>query len=261
MAELEKVSYPKPCADFIYDTFNEFVARHPWVARESIRPKSIVRDMVERFAVFNDYVKEFALARSEGVLLRYLVQAYKMLVQTIPDAAKTDELHDIIAYARVMVAQVDNSLLQEWERMLHPPEVVAAGRRDPPEAPRRGPQGVRRPRPRRAAHPRAGPRPARMGRRRRRRARCPGRPVDPRPHRGRDGRLLPAEYPELRWDHEARFPKFTLLTATGDRVWRVRQVMVDPEGDNAWALEGDIDLRDDPVPRGPAGHPANDRRL
>jgi hypothetical protein len=59
------------------------------------------------------------------------------------------------------------------------------------------------------------------------------------------------EYPELRWGHEARFPKFTLLTATGDRTWRVRQVMVDPEGDNAWALEGDIDLRDTPFPEGP----------
>jgi hypothetical protein len=251
MAELEKVSYPKPCADFIYDTFNEFVARHPWVARESIRPKSILRDIVERFAVFNDYVKEFALARSEGVLLRYLVQAYKMLVQTIPDAAKTDELHDIIAYARVMVAQVDNSLLQEWERMLHPPDVVAAEAGETRlkhlgEDPKAFAARVRaelhtlvralalREWDDAAAGVRAAP----------------------------DDAWTPArleaamaeyfhEYPELRWGHEARFPKFTLLTATGDRTWRVRQVMVDPEGDNAWALEGDIDLRDTPFPEGP----------
>ena len=251
MAELEKVSYPKPCADFIYDTFNEFVARHPWVARESIRPKSIVRDMVERFAVFNDYVKEFALARSEGVLLRYLVQAYKMLVQTIPDAAKTDELHDIIAYARVMVAQVDNSLLQEWERMLHPPEVVAT---EPGETRLKhlgeDPKAfaarvraelhtlVRALALREWDDAAAGVRAA------------PDDPWTPARFEAAMAEYF-SEYPELRWGHEARYPKYTLLTATEDRVWRVRQVMVDPEGDNAWALEGDIDLRNDPFPEGP----------
>jgi superfamily II DNA/RNA helicase len=79
--------------------------RHPWVARESIRPKSVVRDMAERYAAFNDYIKEFSLARSEGVLLRYMMQAYKMLVQSVPEAAKTDELHDIIGFLRAMVLE------------------------------------------------------------------------------------------------------------------------------------------------------------
>ena len=31
MAELEKVEYPKPNRDFVYATFNEFAAKHPWV--------------------------------------------------------------------------------------------------------------------------------------------------------------------------------------------------------------------------------------
>lgn len=251
MAELEKVSYPKPCADFIYDTFNEFVSRHPWVARESIRPKSIARDMAERFAAFNDYVKEFSLARSEGVLLRYLVQAYKMLVQTVPDAAKTDELLDIIAFLRTMVATIDTSLIQEWERMLHPPEAAAAA---PGEA--------------RLKH--LGEDPKSFAARVRAELHALVRALALREwddaaalvRRAPDDAWTPArfeaamaeyfrDYPELRWGHDARYAKYTLLTATDDRTWRVRQVMVDPEGDNLWAIEGDIDLRDDPFPDGP----------
>ena len=60
-----------------------------------------------------------------------------------------------------------------------------------------------------------------------------------------------AEYPELRYDHGARFPKFTLVEPEGDRQWRVRQTLLDPEDDNLWGLEGIIDLRDDPFPEGP----------
>ena len=44
--ELEKLEHPKPNREFIYETFNGFAARHPWVGQENIRPKSIVR--VER---------------------------------------------------------------------------------------------------------------------------------------------------------------------------------------------------------------------
>ena len=251
MTELEKVSYPKPCADFIYDTFNEFVARHPWVARESIRPKSVVRDMAERFAAFNDYVKEFSLARSEGVLLRYIMQAYKMLVQSVPDAAKTDELLDIIAFLRAMVLHVDTSLLQEWERMLHAPEVVAAEAgatrlKHLGEDPKTFAARIR-------AEMHALVRALALREWDDATAFVRQDPEDP----WRADRLEAAmveyyrEYPELRWGHEARFPKYTLITATGDRTWRVRQVLVDPEGDNAWALEGDIDLRSDPFPEGP----------
>jgi superfamily II RNA helicase len=250
MVELEKVSYPKPCADFIYDTFNEFVARHPWLSRESIHPKSIVRDMAERYAAFNDYVKEFGLQRSEGVLLRYLTQAYKTLVQTIPDAAKTDELHDLIAFLRAIVLHVDTSLLQEWERMLLPQV-------DAPEA------GVRRlehlgqdikpfaARVRAELH--ALVRALALGEWDDAVAGVRQDPDDP----WRADRFEAAmaayyrDYPELRWGHEARFPKYTLLESTGDRTWRVRQVLVDPEGDNLWALEGEIDLRQDPFPEGP----------
>src|SRR5260221_11465729 len=63
--ELDKLEWPKPLADFIYETFNAFAQRHPWVGQENIRPKSIARDLVEKFCSFHDYVRDYGLARSE----------------------------------------------------------------------------------------------------------------------------------------------------------------------------------------------------
>ena len=99
MAELDKVGWPKPNADLIYDTFNAYAAHHPWLGSENIRPKSIVRDMYERYLSFNDYIKEYGLSRAEGVLLRYLSEAYKTVVQTVPDACWNDDLIDVIGFA------------------------------------------------------------------------------------------------------------------------------------------------------------------
>jgi len=112
---LDKLEYPKPLREFIYDTFNEFSAHHPWVGTENIRPKSIARDMFERFATFHDYVREYGLQRSEGVLLRYLSDAYKTLAQTVPIEARSDELEDVLSHLRLELGSVDASLLEEWE--------------------------------------------------------------------------------------------------------------------------------------------------
>ena len=120
MIELEKLEWPKPLREFIYLSFNEFAQKHPWVGEENIRPKSVAREMVERFCSFNDYVRDYGLQRSEGVLLRYLGQVYKTLVQTIPEPLKTEPLDDIIVYFRAMIRQVDSSLLEEWESLKHP---------------------------------------------------------------------------------------------------------------------------------------------
>ena len=40
---------------------------------------------------FADYVRHYGLARCEGLVLRYLTDAYKALVQTIPEDAKTED--------------------------------------------------------------------------------------------------------------------------------------------------------------------------
>ncbi len=117
IAELDKMEYPKPNKDFIYDTFNAFARKHPWVGAENIRPKSVARDMYERFLSFSEYIREYGLERGEGVLLRYLSDVYKVLVQTVPASYRTPEVDELTVYFGAMVRQVDSSLLDEWERM------------------------------------------------------------------------------------------------------------------------------------------------
>ena len=120
LLELDKLEHPKPNRDFVYSTFNEFAARHPWIGQENIRPKSIVREMVENFFTFSDYIREYDLHKSEGVLLRYLMNVFKVLDHTVPDAAKNDLVREIELFLRTMIRQVDSSLLEEWEKMRDP---------------------------------------------------------------------------------------------------------------------------------------------
>lgn len=124
MMELEKVEHPKPMEEFIYETFEAFVATHPWVGNENIRPKSIAREMYELCFEFNDYVRLYGLSRSEGVLLRYLSQAYKAAVQTVPEEAWTEGFVDVLAYLHGVVTRTDSSLIQEWELLVSNPAEV-----------------------------------------------------------------------------------------------------------------------------------------
>ena len=120
MEELEKVEYPKPLRDFLYDTFNAFSEQHPWVEKENIQPKSIAREMFENFSTFSSYIKDYSLQRSEALLLRHLNGVYKVLSQTVPPSFKNEELIEMQDYLRDMIQRVDSSLLEEWERMRHP---------------------------------------------------------------------------------------------------------------------------------------------
>lgn len=124
IAELDKLEYPKPNREFIYETFNEFAAAHPWIGEENIRPKSIVREMFEMYMTFGEYVREYELQRSEGLLLRYLSEIYKVLVQTVPATAKDGQMEEIIDYLGVMVRQVDSTLLDEWEKLKNPGDPI-----------------------------------------------------------------------------------------------------------------------------------------
>ena len=118
--ELEKLEYPKPNREFVYSTFNAFADKHPWVGQENIRPKSIAREMFESFRSFSDYIRDYELQRAEGVLLRHLNSAYKVLAQTVPDSAKTEPVQEMELYLGTMLRQVDSSLLEEWEKMRDP---------------------------------------------------------------------------------------------------------------------------------------------
>jgi superfamily II RNA helicase len=124
IAELDKMEWPKPLRELIYESFNAFAAKHPWVGEENIRPKSIAREMMVEFCSFHDYVRDYGLQRSEGVLLRYLSQTYKALVQSVPEAARTDEVEDIIDQLRAMLRAVDSSLLDEWQSLRELPGVT-----------------------------------------------------------------------------------------------------------------------------------------
>jgi hypothetical protein len=111
--------------DFIYSTFNEFRKRAPW-APENVKPKSIAREMYEFCMGFSEYIKAYGLARVEGLLLRYLSEVYKVVAQTVPHLAKTPEIEDIEVYLSAIIRQVDNSLIEEWERMRHPEKFVVS---------------------------------------------------------------------------------------------------------------------------------------
>jgi len=117
MEELDKLEYPKPLRDFVYETFNAFADRHPWVGEDNIRPKSIAREMFEQFRSFAEYVLDYELQRSEGLLLRHLNSVYKVLSQTVPDGVKNDHVREMELYLRTLLRAVDSSLEEEWERM------------------------------------------------------------------------------------------------------------------------------------------------
>ncbi len=134
MEKLEQIEHPKPLREFLYEKFNAFSAAHPWVEKENIRPKSIAREMFERYQSFADYVREYGLQRMEGLLLRHLTQAWKVLSQTVPDSFKTPEVVEMEDYLRELIRGIDSSLLEEWERLKNP-DFVAVEAADKPARP------------------------------------------------------------------------------------------------------------------------------
>jgi superfamily II RNA helicase len=125
MELLEAVTWPKPLDELLEQAFETFAASQPWVRDFELSPKSVVRDLYERAMSFSDYVAFYQLGRSEGLVLRYLSDAYRAARQTIPDELKTDELQDIIEWLGELVRQVDSSLLDEWAALQNPAELVA----------------------------------------------------------------------------------------------------------------------------------------
>ncbi len=120
MELLEAVTWPKPLEELLAQSFEVFAASQPWVRDFELSPKSVVRDLWERAMSFADYVAFYQLGRSEGLVLRYLSDAYRAARQTIPDEAKTEELHDLIEWLGELVRQVDSSLLDEWAALQNP---------------------------------------------------------------------------------------------------------------------------------------------
>jgi superfamily II RNA helicase len=127
MELLDDVTYPKPLEELLEAAYEIYRRGHPWVGDYMVSPKAVVRDMFERAMTFGEYVQLYGLARSEGVVLRYLADAYKALRQTVPDEAKTEELIDLTEWLGELIRQVDSSLVDEWEKLSNPDEEEFAG--------------------------------------------------------------------------------------------------------------------------------------
>lgn len=117
MELLEQITYPKPLEELLSAAFETFSAAQPWIRDFELHPKAVVRDMYERAMSFGEYVAYYKIARSEGVVLRYLSDAYRAASQTIPEELKTEDLRDLIEWLGELVRQVDSSLLDEWEEL------------------------------------------------------------------------------------------------------------------------------------------------
>ncbi|TWD75224.1 helicase-like protein [Kribbella amoyensis] len=136
MELLEDVSWPKPLEELLSATFEMYRQSHPWIADTGLSPKSVVRDLFERAMTFGEFIGFYGLARSEGIVLRYLSDAYKALKQTVPPHKQSEELTDLIEWLGEVVRQTDSSLLDEWEELTNPaPEQAAVA--PEPAGPRR----------------------------------------------------------------------------------------------------------------------------
>jgi superfamily II RNA helicase len=140
MELLEQVTYPRPLAEPLEQALRLYREVHPWVLETDLSPKSVVRDMYEAGRTFTEFVAYYGVARSEGLVLRYLSDAYRALRQTVPERVKTDELDDIIEWLGETVRQIDSSLLDEWAALSDPESVAraaaAAAAGEPPTPPR-----------------------------------------------------------------------------------------------------------------------------
>jgi hypothetical protein len=119
---LDQIDYPKPLAELIDAAYEKYRTGNPWVTEFSVEPKSVIREMFSRAMTFSEYIAEYRLGRSEGVVLRYLTGGYRALKRTVPVSARTEQLTDIISWLGELVRGVDSSLLEEWEQLAHPDE-------------------------------------------------------------------------------------------------------------------------------------------
>ncbi|HEY2644620.1 MAG TPA: DUF3516 domain-containing protein [Galbitalea sp.] len=240
MELLEEVTHPKPLKEFLDAAFATYSASQAWVTDFELKPKSVVRDMYERAMTFGDYINYYSLARSEGLVLRYLSDAYRAARQTIPDEAKTEDLLDLIEWLGELVRQVDSSLLDEWDELVNPAELGPEGKPVLPPTP----PGV-------TTNPRAFRVLVRNELFRRVQLAAlekwdelgeldaaSGFSAD----RWADA-LDPYfdEYDFIGTDADARSSAMLQLTE-GPTEWFARQILADPEGDHDWAISATIDL-------------------
>jgi hypothetical protein len=120
MVLLEEVTWPRPLADVLEPAFEIYRESHPWLPVDALDPKSVVREMFEQGMSFTEFVTRYGIARSEGLLLRHLSDAYRTLRQTVPEAHRPPELGELLDWLGETVRQTDSSLIDEWEALADP---------------------------------------------------------------------------------------------------------------------------------------------
>ncbi len=250
IAALEGITWPQPFADQIVPAYALYVEQHPWMKGVGIRPKSVAREMAEAWMGFPEYVHELGLQRSEGVLLRYLSEVYKALVQNVPAELQDDGTAELTAWLRALIARVDSSLVNEWEAMLAGADHVA----EPPPIDISANRKTFNARVRAELHnlvralARNDPDEFLAGLRSRETEWTPTE---------LDAQVLPLfeELRAVRFDHAARLSHRTVLQPVGPHQWLVKQALLgvdeDEDEGGSWAIEGRIDLRDGTNPAGP----------
>lgn len=246
MAALEDVSHPKPLADVLEAAFAIYRRTNPWVADHTLSPKSVVRDMVETGATFGEYVGRYGLQRSEGVLLRYLADAYRALRSTVPPEARDETLEEVLEWLGVVVRTTDSSLVDEWERLAGS-DTAGAGSAvpAPPASLRTAPRALR------AMVRGALFRRVELVARERWGALGALGDVDDAGEQWTTDRWHAAldpyfdEHEELLVGADARGPALLIVTETPPQHperWEVRQLLDDPAGDHDWRIDVVVDL-------------------
>ena len=255
ISRLDEMDYPKPLAEELETHYEGFLRRHPYVFGETVKPKAIAREMYELGYDFNKYVTHHGLNRSEGSVLRYLTDAYKSLVQNVPENLKSKAVCDLEEWLGETIRQVDSSLIDEWEA-LRDPDAAARAAADPEAAAAAAA----------ATHPagnliagRAFRVMVRNGAFRWVQLLADGEEEDMRelattlPPRERAkpwtvDELYDAVEPywetheSIDVSHDARSPDLFELEEDREEHWRVTQRLKDPAGDLDWVVEGEVDL-------------------
>ncbi|MCG7308569.1 RNA helicase [Brachybacterium sp. ACRRE] len=240
MALLDEVTWPKPLEEDLEAALEIYRKNRPWVREGDLSPKSIVREMYETGQTFSEFVQRYGLQRSEGIVLRYLSDAFRALSRTIPQDLRTDELEDVIEWLGVLVRGIDSSLLDEWEALTHPEDEADAASEVRPTSPRGLSaqtkvlrQMVRAALWQRVEHfafereERLGELDGASGWDRRAWANALDEYYDTYDHVGIDA---PARSPQL------------LQIREESKRWTIRQVIDDPDGNHDWGIEAELDL-------------------
>jgi hypothetical protein len=133
MNALDQVTYPMPLAEYLADALAVYQRSHPWVATYELTPKSIVREMRERAQTFTEFISRYGLGRSEGVLLRYLTDAWHALTRSAPPAVRP-ALVEVTEWLGQAIRDVDSSLMDEWEELRDIGQGEQADQAEPAEA-------------------------------------------------------------------------------------------------------------------------------